>query len=185
MVATPISLMIFNPIARRRARNRRRTVQKPCNVRCVMQLRFEGERLLRGPSSRSFLAQAVLKIWPNVQITCSRTAAEPLHGTAGGEVDIQLFDAEWHGAGGLVSVQHDHCADFVCAIGDRFRVLQKAALEKNMREGNEQRLFVDRRQHSSRGTVIPSSDFTHSIRNLSLERGLHRRTSRRESSALE
>src|SRR6185436_2887470 len=48
----------------------------------------------------------------------------------------------------LISVEHDHRANFMCSVDDCLRVLEKGALEKHVRKGNEQSRLVYCGEHS-------------------------------------
>src|ERR1051325_12046866 len=104
-----------------------------------MERRVESKRCFVGHPTGRFGLECVLQIRPDVEITRAWSTAEPLHRAAGGEVGIEVFDIERDGAGRLIRVKHDHRAYFMRAIDDGFCVLKKRALEKHVREGNEQR----------------------------------------------
>src|SRR5204862_948464 len=95
-----------------------------------------------------FWFQLVFQIRSDVQVTRAWSTTKPFHRTAGSEVCIEFFYAEWNCAGRLIRIKHDHRANFMCSVDDWLRVLQERALEQNVREGNEQRSFINRRQHS-------------------------------------
>src|SRR6267154_17428 len=114
------------------SRNRGRSVQKPCNVRSVMQLALKRERMFVGHPPSRFRLQPLDQIRSHVEVSGARPTAQPLNRTAGSEINLQVFHTKRHCARRLVSVEHDHRSDFVRAASDRLRVLQERALEQYM-----------------------------------------------------
>src|SRR5207302_3389153 len=106
-----------------------------------MHLSFESEWMLVGHPTGGLRLQLIDQVRSHVKIARARPAAKPFDGTASCKVHVQFFNAERHGPGRLISVEHDQRADFMCAFRDRFRILQEGALEKNVRYRNEQSLF--------------------------------------------
>ena len=87
--------------------------------------------------------QLVPEIAPHVEVAGAGAAAEPLHRTAGGEIELQLAHIHGHGAGRLVEVGNHHGADRVGALHDGGEVLKVRTAEGHVRDGDKLRLFVD------------------------------------------
>src|SRR5437762_12071506 len=99
-------------------------------------------RLVRHPAG-SFWLELLLQVRTHVEIAGARAPAKPLYRPSGCEIHVELFDAERYSAGGLISIEHDHCAHLMSALSDCFGVLQKSTFEQYVGKGNEQRFFVD------------------------------------------
>src|SRR2546423_2423917 len=86
---------------------------------CVL----EGEgRGVRHPA-RDLRLQFLLEARRDVEVARAGAAAEPLHGTARREVNVQLLHAERDCARGLIGVEYDQSADLVRALRYGARVL--------------------------------------------------------------
>src|SRR5437764_14073289 len=84
---------------------------------------LEGEGRGVSHPARDLRLQLLLESRRDVEVARAGAAAEPLHGAARREVNVQLFHAEGDCARGLVCVEYDQSADLVRALRDGARIL--------------------------------------------------------------
>src|ERR1051325_4892437 len=109
---------------------------------------LEGEGRGVSHPARDLRLKGLLKTRRDVEVARAWAAAEPLDGAARREVNVQVFDAEGNRARRLVSVEDDERADLVRSLCYGARVLQRGALEEDVREWDEQSLFVNGREQA-------------------------------------
>src|SRR5579884_3832196 len=124
--------------------NVRRAVEEAEDVRRVLDgAAFEGERpAVRHPARRAG-TQFCEEVGADVQITGTRTSAQPLHRTAGGEIEPQRADIDGKDPGRLIQIGDDEGADLVGAAYNRRKVLYERTAEGDVGHGHQLRLFVD------------------------------------------
>src|SRR6266404_337610 len=123
-------------------------MEKTRDVRSVTQLAGKCEWFFVGHPSGGLWLELTKQVRPYVKIARAGTSEQQLHRTAGRKINLQVFHAKRHSAGGLVSVEYNHRAHLMSSLGDRLGVLQEGAFEKHVRDRDQQRFFIDRGQHS-------------------------------------
>ena len=91
--------------------------------------------------------ELIPQIAPHVEVSGARTAAEPLHASAGGEIHAQFAHVDGQRAGRLIKIRHHHRAHGVRAPHDRRQVLHIGAAKRHVRDRYQRGLLIDRVQN--------------------------------------
>src|SRR5262249_28917204 len=125
-----------------------RAVQEPVDVVGILyRTGLKRKRFFVSQPSGQLRLEAVPQIASDIQVARARSAAQPLHRSAGCEVQTRIAHVERDRPRRLIDVGYDHRAYFVTAPGDCLDVLDEGAFEDHVGDGHEQRLVVNRFEH--------------------------------------
>src|SRR6185312_14978942 len=109
--------------------------------------------MLMGEPAGDFGLQLLRQVRTHIEVGSSGAAAEPLEHASDGEIGVDGLHIKRHVAQRLEGVHHNQSAHAVRLVDDGLHVLDVRAAEDHVRNGNQQRLFINGVKHAFGGYV--------------------------------
>src|SRR5260370_20980827 len=109
--------------------------------------RFERKRAAVGAPPRERGAQLGAQIFANIEVAYAWPATEPFEDSADRKISSQAAHLEGDRSRSLENIENHVPADAVSPLNNATRLHDAGTAEKNLRNGNEERRFVDGRKH--------------------------------------